>query len=139
MVLKNTGFRKKRPKAWGHILAEIWGNVDAELGDTGLQSELTQVIQILSEDSTLWLERLNDEQRCELVERGPKQLMDFEFPQNNDNVPRLYKGELLHSPEKWRQLSDRGFCILSLQIVFCFCCVLFGKHNNSISKDSFSA
>ncbi|RXM91305.1 hypothetical protein EOD39_21314 [Acipenser ruthenus] len=51
------------------------------------QGESLEINQVLPDDPALWPERISDDQRCEIVKTDPKQILDIEFPQNNDTVP----------------------------------------------------
>uniref|UniRef100_H3A3P6 TTF-type domain-containing protein n=1 Tax=Latimeria chalumnae TaxID=7897 RepID=H3A3P6_LATCH len=75
-----------------------------------------------------------------LVKRGPKQITDIEFPQNNDKVPRRFTKKNYYIQLKNGDKVLRSWLVYSQYSdkVFCFCCVLFGKHENSISKDGFN-
>lgn len=79
-------------------------------------------------DPGVW-ENYDDHLRRNLVEHGPVQVEDFNFPRNNDHRKlstihykrRLTNGEYVH--RQWLQYS------VSKDLVFCFPCKLFSTTN----------
>lgn len=89
----------------------------------------TQDLKVLNySDPGVW-KNYDDHLRRNLVEHGPVQVVDFNFPRNNDQRKfstihykrRLTNGEYVH--RQWLQYS------VSKDLVFCFPCKLFSTTN----------
>ena len=80
----------------------------------------------LNDDPSEWPECISDEQRCDIVIRGPKQITK-EFPYNSSRrrfTAAHYKRRMKNSESvsrSWLLYSDQN------DSVFCFCCKLFGS------------
>ena len=82
----------------------------------------------IPDDPCKWPESISDAQRCDIVKRGPHQLI-INFPYNNTTPRRRF------SSNHYKRVLPNGesvsrswlvYCGESDQ-VFCFCCKLFGK------------
>ena len=82
----------------------------------------------IPDDPCKWPESISDAQQCDIVKRGPHQLI-MNFPYNNTTPRRRF------SSNHYKRMLPNGesvsrswlvYCGESNQ-VFCFCCKLFGK------------
>ena len=82
----------------------------------------------IPDDPCKWPESISDAQRCDIVKRGPHQLI-MNFPYNNTTPKRRFSSNhykrVLPNGESvsWSWLVYSG----ESDQVFCFCCKLFGK------------
>ncbi|XP_063732765.1 zinc finger MYM-type protein 1-like isoform X2 [Eleginops maclovinus] len=83
----------------------------------------------LSDDPGCWPSVLTSSMRCEIVKKGPVQIMDIEFPQNLDNPPRRFTKDSYKRTMKNGENIHRSWLVYSIHTdgVFCFPCTVFGK------------
>ena len=82
----------------------------------------------IPDDPCKWPESISDAQRCDIVKRGPHQLI-MNFPYNNTTPRRRF------SSNHYKRVLPNGESVSRLWLVysgesdqvFCFCCKLFGK------------
>ena len=82
----------------------------------------------IPDDPCKWPESIFDAQRCDIVKRGPQQLI-MNFPYNNTTPRRRF------SSNHYKRVLPNGESVLRSWLVysgesdkvFCFCCKLFGK------------
>ena len=95
---------------------------------------------ICVDDPALWPELLTDRERCRcsLVRRGPVQVKDQEFPQN-DKGRRFTKANYYIAMKNGESVN-RSWLVYSESAdrVFCFCCRLFGKQKQQLSEGGFN-
>lgn len=88
-------------------------------------------------DPACWPEHITSDQRINFVQRGPVQIEDLNFPQSQTHhcftKDRYFMG--MKNGEKIR----RSWLVYSKSsdAVFCFCCTIFGKRNNSLTGRGF--
>lgn len=95
----------------------------------------TNTLPVISNDCGKWPPKINDEVRKVLVERGPQQVTDKEFPadskgrkfSSNHYTRKLCNGEQVH--RNWVLYS------ISKNAAFCFPCKLFGNTNSLLASD----
>ena len=89
----------------------------------------------IPDDPCKWPESISDAQRCDIVKRGPHQLI-MNFPYNNTTPRRRFSsnhykpnGESGESVLPNGESVSRSWLVYSGESdqVFCFCCKLFGK------------
>ncbi|MBN3271064.1 ZMYM5 protein, partial [Polyodon spathula] len=80
-------------------------------------------------DPALWTGKLTDQEKCQLIKRGPVQIKDFDFAQNDDKVPRCFTEENYQKKMKNGEEIHRKWLVYSVSSdsVFCFCCKLFER------------
>lgn len=95
-------------------------------------SEVQDVVNEIPADPALWnASHMSAKVRQILVERGPQQIKEFEFPIN--------KGRRRFSPSHYSKVLSNGEIVerswliysVSNDVVFCFCCILFGNSSAS--------
>ena len=82
----------------------------------------------IPDDPCKWPESISDAQRCDIVKRGPHQLI-MNFPYNNTTPRRRF------SSNHYKRVLPNGESVSPSWLVysgesdqvFCFCCKLFGK------------
>uniref|UniRef100_A0A3B1K7X7 TTF-type domain-containing protein n=1 Tax=Astyanax mexicanus TaxID=7994 RepID=A0A3B1K7X7_ASTMX len=76
--------------------------------------------------------------RCEIIKRGPVQIKEFDFPQNNDKIPRRFTVDNYHMKMNNGEKINRNWLVYSLSSdsVFCFCCTVFERESKFIMKKS---
>uniref|UniRef100_A0A3B1J7N8 TTF-type domain-containing protein n=1 Tax=Astyanax mexicanus TaxID=7994 RepID=A0A3B1J7N8_ASTMX len=97
-------------------------------------------ITVLSDDPALWPETLTDQQRCEIIKRGPVQIKEFDFPQNNDKIPRQFTVDNYHMKMNNGEKINWNWLVYSLSSdsVFCFCCTVFERESKfALSSSGF--
>ena len=80
------------------------------------------------DDPCKWPESISDAQRCDIVERGPHQLI-MNFPYNNTTPRRRFSSNHYKRVLPNGESVSRSWLVYSGESdqVFCFCCKLFGK------------
>lgn len=93
----------------------------------------------MSDDPAKWPKIFNDHERCEIVKKGPVQVTDAVFPQNNEPVPRRFTKDNYEIVMKNGEKIKRSWLVYSISTdaVYCFACTLFGKCENALSKGGF--
>ena len=81
----------------------------------------------IPDDPCKWPESISDAQRCDIVKRGPHQLI-MNFPYNN-TTPRRFSSNHYKRVLPNGESVSRSWLVYSGESdqVFCFCCKLFGK------------
>ncbi|XP_065644636.1 zinc finger MYM-type protein 1-like [Hydra vulgaris] len=85
----------------------------------------TLPLLFLSDDPSDWPENVSDAQRCDIVERGVKQI-EIDFPHNQER--RRFSVTYYKRQMKNGETIVRSWLVYSMKSnkVFCFCCKLFG-------------
>uniref|UniRef100_A0A803SRA8 TTF-type domain-containing protein n=1 Tax=Anolis carolinensis TaxID=28377 RepID=A0A803SRA8_ANOCA len=99
-----------------------------------VETELSRDSLLISNDCGEWPPKINDELRKILVERGPQQVIDKDFPQDamgmrftsNHYKRKLCNGEHVH--RVWLLYS------VLKNAVFCFACKVFGNTNSPLAS-----
>ena len=65
--------------------------------------------------------------------------MDYSFPKNNESPPRRFKKNYYFITLKNGEKIKRTWLVYSKSVdrVFCFCCMLFGKRDTSLSNEGY--
>nr|XP_047141266.1 uncharacterized protein LOC101239105 [Hydra vulgaris] len=96
-----------------------------------ISSGSQQVLKEIPSDPALWLTFcMSSQTRQLLVERGPHQIKEFEFPINKGKrrfLPSYYSKVLSNG-----EVVERSWLIYSIasDAVFCFCCILFDNSSD---------
>ncbi|XP_047141493.1 zinc finger MYM-type protein 5-like [Hydra vulgaris] len=96
-----------------------------------ISSGSQQVLKKIPSDPALWLTFcMSSQTRQLLVERGPHQIKEFEFPINKGKrrfLPSYYSKVLSNG-----EVVERSWLIYSIasDTVFCFCCILFDNSSD---------
>ena len=82
----------------------------------------------IPDDPCKWPESISDAQRCDIVKRGPHQLI-MNFPYNNTTPRRRFSSNHYKRVLPNGESVSRSWLVYSGESdqVFCFCCKLFGK------------
>ena len=82
----------------------------------------------IPDDPCKWPESISDAQRCDIVKRGPHQLI-MNFPYNNTTPRRRFSFNYYKRVLPNGESVSRSWLVYSGESdqVFCFCCKLFGK------------
>ena len=82
----------------------------------------------IPDDPCKWPESISDAQRCDIVKRGPHQLI-IDFPYNNTTPRRRFSSNHYKRVLRNGESVSRSWLVYSGESdqVFCFCCKLFGK------------
>ena len=82
----------------------------------------------IPDDPYKWPESISDAQRCDIVKRGPHQLI-MNFPYNNTTPRRRFSSNHYKRVLPNGESVSRSWLVYSGESdkVFCFCCKLFGK------------
>ena len=82
----------------------------------------------IPDDPCEWPESISDAQRCDIVKRGPYQLI-MNFPYNNTTPRRRFSSNHYKRVLPNGESVSRSWLVYSGESdqVFCFCCKLFGK------------
>ena len=82
----------------------------------------------IPDDPCKWPESISDAQRCDIVKRGPHQLI-MNFPYNNTTPRRRFSSNHYKRVLPNGESVSRSWLVFSGESdqVFCFCCKLFGK------------
>ena len=82
----------------------------------------------IPDDPCKWPESISDAQRCDIVKRGPHQLI-MNFPYNNTTPRRRFSSNHYKRMLPNGESVSRSWLVYSGESdqVFCFCCKLFGK------------
>ncbi|MGI9555910.1 MAG: hypothetical protein ACR2M9_03535 [Cyanophyceae cyanobacterium] len=87
----------------------------------------TPAFNPLPDDPSEWPANISHTQRCDIVERGPSQIMEMEFPANNAKrrFSAFHYDRVMANGEKVK----RTWLVYSTAAdkIFCFCCRLFGS------------
>ena len=88
----------------------------------------------LPDDPGTWPDVITDDQRCDLVKRGPVQVISSAFPYDDDCPRRRFSTSYYNRIMRNGELVQRKWLIYSNQrnCVFCFACKLFGQQNISL-------
>jgi hypothetical protein len=104
-------------------------NCDELISDVGNTGDFDKTI--ISDDPATWPKVICDDLRIKLVNQGPQQITDVDFPKsdasNRKFLVSYYKQTLKNRetmPQKWLLYS------VSTGSVYCFCCILFKSSNN---------
>ena len=83
---------------------------------------------LIPDDPCKWPESISDAQRCDIVKRGPHQLI-MNFPYNNTTPRRRFSSNHYKRVLPNGESVSRSWLVYSGESdqVFCFCCKLFGK------------
>ncbi|XP_065678240.1 uncharacterized protein LOC136093203 [Hydra vulgaris] len=96
-----------------------------------ISSGSQQALKEIPSDPALWLTFcMSSQTRLLLVERGPHQIKEFEFPINKGKrrfLPSYYSKVLSNG-----EVVERSWLIYSIasDAVFCFCCILFDNSSD---------
>lgn len=105
--------------------------VHQEPGTTSISSS-QQILKVIPSDPALWnASCMSSETRQILVERGPHQIKEFEFPVNK-NRRRFSSSHYLKVLSNG-EMVERSWLIYSVinDAVFCFCCILFDNSSGT--------
>ena len=82
----------------------------------------------IPDDPCKWPESISDAQRCDIVKRGPHQLI-MNFPYNNTTPRRRFSSNHYKRVLPNGESVSRSWLVYSGESdqIFCFCCKLFGK------------
>ena len=82
----------------------------------------------IPDDPCKWPESVSDAQRCDIVKRGPHQLI-INFPYNNTTPRRRFSSNHYKRVLPNGESVSRSWLVYSGESdqVFCFCCKVFGK------------
>lgn len=91
----------------------------------------------MSDDPAFWLKHLLDNERCELIKRGPVQIKE-NFPVNSDG--RRFTNSNYFINMKNGEKISRSWLVYSVKndSAVCFCCRIFGNWSNMFSGDGYS-
>ena len=87
----------------------------------------------IPDDPCKWPESISDAQRCDIVKRGPHQLI-MNFPYNNTTPRRRFSSNHYKRVLPNGESVSRSWLVYSGESdrVFCFCCKLFGKNTKPL-------
>uniref|UniRef100_A0A9J8CNG3 TTF-type domain-containing protein n=1 Tax=Cyprinus carpio carpio TaxID=630221 RepID=A0A9J8CNG3_CYPCA len=94
---------------------------------------------IIADDPAQWPAVLTDSVCCQIVKKGPVQVINIVFPQNSENPPRRFTNDNYMRSMKNGEKSLRSWMLYSMSTdsVFCFACTVFGKRDNALSNCGF--
>lgn len=99
----------------------------------------TSTRNLISDDPAQWPDTPSDNEKCSLVTKGPVQVKDIVFPQNDEKPPRRFTKDNYKMVMKNGEKIQRSWLIYSMSkdSVFCYACKLFGKQDNALTKGGF--
>lgn len=112
---------------------------DNQCSDHDTATESVSESSLLSEDPSLWPEKLTDRERVEIVKKGPVQIKNFPFPPNSDQPPRKFTKENYSMTMRNGEKINRKWLLYSVSAdaVYCFGCRVFGESKTALSSNGF--
>ncbi|XP_043469454.1 zinc finger MYM-type protein 1-like [Leptopilina heterotoma] len=90
---------------------------------------------MVSNDPGEWPDIISDKIRQILIERGPEQISNIQFPKNNDGRRFSVQNYCRRMPNGEDILRSWLIYSVSKNKIFCFCCRLFGTTRISLSSE----